>query len=38
MEVIRDWEIAYKLGYLVMDNASNNDTMMQYISEGMWFI
>jgi hypothetical protein len=29
MEVIEDWQIADKLGYFVMDNASNNDTMMR---------
>jgi hypothetical protein len=34
MAVIRDWGIGEKLGYIVMDNASNNDSMMQYISEG----
>ena len=34
MEVIKDWEIAEKLGYFVMDNASNNDTMMRWISKG----
>jgi hypothetical protein len=28
MEVIRDWGIARKLGYIVIDNASNNDTMV----------
>jgi hypothetical protein len=34
MEVISDWEIALKLGYIVMDNASNNDTMMTALSTG----
>ena len=34
MEVIKDWEIAEQLGYFVMDNASNNDTMMRQISRG----
>jgi hypothetical protein len=34
MGVIKDWGIGEKLGYIVMDNASNNDTMMQYISKG----
>jgi hypothetical protein len=28
MEVIQEWGIASKLGYIQMDNASNNDTMM----------
>jgi hypothetical protein len=38
IEVIRDWEIAQKLGYMVMDNASNNDTMMQALSIGKQFV
>jgi hypothetical protein len=36
MEVINDWGIASKLGYIVTDNASNNDTMMTAISTGMF--
>jgi hypothetical protein len=38
MDVIRDWGIACKLGYMVMDNASNNDTMMHALSIGTYFI
>jgi hypothetical protein len=38
MEVIREWGIASKLGYIVMDNASNNDTMMAAISTGKYSI
>jgi hypothetical protein len=38
MEVIRDWDIAHKLSYIVMDNTGNNDTIMTYISEGTCFI
>jgi hypothetical protein len=34
MEVIKEWGIASKLGFFVMDNASNNDTMMQSVSLG----
>jgi hypothetical protein len=38
MDVIRDWGIALKLGYIVMDNASNNDTIMLALSIGTCFI
>jgi hypothetical protein len=38
IDVIRDWEIAYKLGYIVIDNASNNNTIMQALSTGTYFI
>jgi hypothetical protein len=38
MDVIRDWGIALKLGYIVMDNASNNDTMILALSTGRCFI
>jgi hypothetical protein len=34
MEVIRDWEIASKLGYMNMDNATNNNTAIKQISLG----
>ena len=34
MEVINDWKLASKLGYIVMDNAPNNDTMMKALSTG----
>jgi hypothetical protein len=34
MEVIQEWGIAPKLGYIQMDNASNNDTMMKHVSIG----
>jgi hypothetical protein len=37
MEVIRDWGIARKLGYIVIDNASNNDTMVQAFSHSKHF-
>ncbi|KAM3517051.1 hypothetical protein MY4038_010335 [Beauveria bassiana] len=32
MDVIDDWGFASKLGYFVMDNAGNNDTMMKCLS------
>jgi hypothetical protein len=38
MEVIRDWDIAYKLGYIVIDNTGNNDIIITYISKGTCFI
>jgi hypothetical protein len=34
MEVIKEWGIASQLGFFVLDNAANNDTMMQHISLG----
>lgn len=35
MAILEDWGIINKLGYFVMDNAGNNDTMMRTISAGM---
>ncbi|KFY19846.1 hypothetical protein V493_07817, partial [Pseudogymnoascus sp. VKM F-4281 (FW-2241)] len=32
MEVINDYGIASKVGYFMMDNASNNDTMIYALS------
>ena len=37
MEVVNDWGFASKLGYFVMDNASNNDTMMKSLSLGRYY-
>jgi hypothetical protein len=34
VEVIRDWGIASKLGYINLDNASNNKTMVQTMAYG----
>jgi hypothetical protein len=31
IEVIQEWGIASKLGYIQMDNAPNNDTIMKYV-------
>jgi hypothetical protein len=38
IDVICNWEIAVMLSYIVMDNASNNDTMMQSLSTSTYFI
>ena len=38
IDVISNWQIAQKLGYIVMDNASNNDTIMQALSIGKRFL
>jgi hypothetical protein len=31
--VVEDWGISSKLGYIQMDNASNNDKMMQHFED-----
>ena len=36
MEVIDTGGLSKKLGYIVMDNAPNNDVMMQFVSEGLF--
>jgi hypothetical protein len=38
IEVIRNWDIAYKLGYIVINNTGNNNTIIIYISKGIYFI
>ena len=35
MQVINDYGIASKVGYFMMDNADNNDTMMEALSTRM---
>ncbi|GKU15585.1 unnamed protein product, partial [Fusarium langsethiae] len=35
LNVIDEWGFASKLGYFVMDNAGNNDTMMRSLSLGL---
>ena len=35
MEVVNDWGLANKLGFFIMDNASNNDNMMLFLSLSM---
>jgi hypothetical protein len=34
MEVLQDWQLISNLGYFMMDNASNNDTMIKHLSRG----
>jgi hypothetical protein len=36
MKVINSYGIASKVGYFMMDNASNNDTMMEALSICMY--
>src|SRR5258708_14972872 len=36
MQVINDYGIASKVGYFVMDNADNNDTMMVSLSKSLY--
>jgi hypothetical protein len=36
MKVINDYGIASKVGYFIMDNAPNNDTMMEALSIYMY--
>lgn len=33
MEVVQEYGIASKIGYFVMDNAGNNDTLVSHFSE-----
>jgi hypothetical protein len=33
--ILQDYGIAYKLGYIQMDNATNNDTLMAALSSGI---
>ena len=35
LEILQDYGIAYKLGYIQMDNATNNDTLMAALSSGI---
>ena len=37
-EVIREFDISDKLGYIVTDNASNNTTCLQFLSEEFGFV
>jgi hypothetical protein len=36
IEVINEYRIATKVGYFVMDNTSNNNTMMEALSQCMY--
>jgi hypothetical protein len=35
--VIDDWGIASKIGYFMMDNASNNDAIMRSLARGKYY-
>jgi hypothetical protein len=37
LKVIQDYRITSRLGYLQMDNASNNDSLIRVLSVGMSF-
>ena len=36
LDVVKEWGFASKLGYFMMDNASNNDTMMRALQRGLF--
>jgi hypothetical protein len=36
MQVINDYGVASKVGYFIIDNANNNDTMMEALSTRMY--
>jgi hypothetical protein len=36
LDVRKEWGFASKLGYFMMDNASNNDTMMRALQRGLF--
>jgi hypothetical protein len=35
LDILQDFGITYKLGYIQMDNATNNDTLIAALSSGM---
>ena len=35
LDILQDYSITYKLGYIQMDNATNNDTLMAALGSGM---
>jgi hypothetical protein len=35
LAILQDYSITYKLGYIQMDNATNNDTLIAALSSGM---
>ena len=35
LEVIKDYEIEKNLGYIIIDNAQDNDTMMTSLSQSL---
>ena len=36
LDILQDYSITYKLGYIQMDNATNNDTLMVALSSGIY--
>jgi len=36
IEVLDEWGFASKLGFFMMDNAPNNDTMMRALQRGIY--
>jgi hypothetical protein len=38
LQVIDNWGFASKLGYFMMDNAGNNDTMIKSLAIGKYYI
>jgi hypothetical protein len=37
LEVIEDYQIISKIGYMMMDNAKNNDTIIAHLSTSKTF-
>ena len=35
LDILQDYGITHKLGYIQMDNATNNDTLMAALSSGI---
>jgi len=35
LDILQDYSITHKLGYIQMDNATNNDTLMAALSSGI---
>jgi hypothetical protein len=38
LQVVKEYRFASKLGYFMMDNASNNDTLVQSVSESKYYL
>ena len=38
MKVVNDYRIASKIGYFMIDNTRNNDTIMEALSIYIWLI
>jgi hypothetical protein len=37
LDILQDYGITHNLGYIQMDNATNNDTLIAALSSGMSF-